>query len=194
LAIKFGQKIKTDNSTKKYWVTSDLHFHHKGVLNFCPNTRPWPSVEDMNEGLISHWNDTVDVEDEVLFLGDFSFKAREATEAILTRLNGSITFVLGNHDRVLRDQIKGLTTYDYLEFRLNGTKVCSMHFHISNFNQQGRGSIQLFGHSHGSYQPEGRAMDCGWDMHGRILPLQEAVDMCLARDIYCPDQHKVVEK
>lgn len=194
MTIKFGQKIKTEGSPKKYWVTSDLHFHHKGILNFCSDTRPWISVEDMNEGLISHWNDTVSVNDEVLFLGDFSFKAQEATEAILTRLNGSITFVLGNHDKPLRRQIKGLTTYDYLEFRFNNTKVCAMHFPITSWNQQGRGSVQLYGHCHGSYLGNGRQVDCGWDMHGRILPLQEAIDMCLEMDIYCPDHHKIVEK
>lgn len=27
----FGQKIRTEGSDKKYWVTSDLHFFHKGV-------------------------------------------------------------------------------------------------------------------------------------------------------------------
>lgn len=192
--FKFGQRIKTTPDGIKYWVTSDLHFYHKGVLGFCPETRPWDTVDDMNEGLISHWNDTISPEDEVLFLGDFSFKGKEATEAILSRLNGNITFVLGNHDKPLRDQIKGLTTHDYLEFRYNGTKVCAMHFHISNFNQQGRGSVMLFGHSHGSYHPEGRTMDCGWDAHGKIISMDEAIDACLSNDIYCPDQHKIVEK
>ena len=194
MAIKFGQKIKTEGSAKNYWVTSDLHFYHKGVLNFCPATRPWISVEDMNEGLVSHWNETVSVVDEVLFLGDFSFRGREATEAILTRLHGNITFVLGNHDRTLREQIDGLTTYDYLEFKFNDTKVCALHFPIAAWNQQGRGSIQLYGHCHGNYQGEGRQIDCGWDAHGRLISLQEAVDTCLGRDIYCPDHHKIVEK
>jgi len=192
--IKFGQKINTNNSNKKYWVTSDLHFWHSGVIKFCPNTRPWGDVEDMNEGLIAHWNSVVSPEDEVLFLGDFSFKAREATEAILARLNGDVTFVLGNHDRVLRDQIGGLNAYDYLEFRFNGNKVCAMHFPISSWNQMSRGSVQLFGHSHGSYDGIGRQVDVGWDSHGRILSLQEAIDMCLTKDVYCPDHHKVVEK
>jgi calcineurin-like phosphoesterase family protein len=191
--IKFGQKIRTENSAVKYWVTSDLHFFHKGVLRFCPDTRPWKSVEDMTEGLIEHWNSVVGAEDEVLHLGDFSFKAKEATEAILDRLNGNITFVYGNHDRVLRDQIK-VNGKDYLEFRYNGVKVCAMHFHISNWNQQGRGAIMLFGHSHGSYFPEGRTLDCGWDAYGRILSMDEAVKMCLDKPIHCNDHHKVVEK
>lgn len=191
--INFGQKIRTENSDKKYWVTSDLHFFHKGVLVFCPDTRPWKDVEEMNQNLIDHWNSVVSVEDEVLHLGDFSFKAKEATQSILARLNGNIPFVYGNHDRVLRDQFK-VNGKDYLEFRYNGTKVCAMHFHISNWNQQGRGSVMLFGHSHGSYKPEGRTMDCGWDAHGRILSMDEAIQMCLDKPIHCNDHHKVVEK
>ena len=191
--IKFGQKIRTEGGDVKYHVTSDLHFFHKGVLGFCPSTRPWGSVEDMTEGLIAHWNSVVGEEDEVLHLGDFSFKAKEATESILSRLNGNITFVYGNHDRVLRDQIK-VGGVDYLEFRYNGTKVCAMHFHISNCNQQGRGSVMLFGHSHGSYSPEGRTLDCGWDAHGRILPMEEAIQMCLDKPIHCNDHHKIIKE
>ena len=191
--IKFGQKIKTEGSDKKYWVTSDLHFFHKGVLGFCPDTRPWDTVEDMGEGLIEHWNSVVAPDDEILHLGDFSFRGKEATKSVLDRLNGNITFVFGNHDRVLRDQLKVEGT-DYLEFRYNGVKVCAMHFHISNWNQQHRGSIMLCGHSHGSYKPNGRTMDCGWDAHGRILSMDEAVAMCLSKDIVCNDHHKVVEE
>lgn len=190
--IRFGQKIKTTNSDKKYFVTSDLHFWHKGVLGFCPDTRPWKDVEEMNESIINHWNSVVGIDDEVLHLGDFCFKAKEATGSILTRLNGNITFVLGNHDRPLRDQIGGLNTYDYLEFRFDGVKVCAMHFPLSSWNQQGRGSVMLHGHTHNSFQGEGRVLDCGWDSHGKILELQEAIDICLAKDIYCPDHHKVI--
>lgn len=183
--IKFGHKIKTVEGGKKYFVTSDLHFWHKNILKFCNANRPYETVEDMNRGLIDHWNSVVGVDDEVLHLGDFSFKGKEATQQILDQLNGNITFVLGNHDRVLRDQIPRLNTSDYLEFRFNNTKVCAMHFHISNFNQQGRGAVMIFGHSHGNYQPEGRTLDCGWDNHGRILPLQEAIDICLSKEIHC---------
>lgn len=191
--IKFGQKIKTEGSDVKYHVTSDLHFWHRGILNFCKDTRPYSDVEEMNEALIEHWNSVVGVNDEVLHLGDFSFKGKEATEAILVRLNGNITFVYGNHDRVLRDQIK-VNGVDYLEFRFNGTKVNCSHFPMSSFNQQGRGAVMLYAHCHGSFQGEGRTVDVGFDNWGKVIPLQEAIDFCLAREIYCPDHHKIVKE
>ncbi len=192
--IKFGQKIRTENSDVKYWVTSDLHFFHAGVLKFNPDTRPFDNVDDMHTGLINHWNSVVGENDVVLHLGDFSFKGKEATESILEQLNGNIVFILGNHDKAIRNQIQTPHKYDYLEFRYNGTKVCAMHFHISNWNQQGRGAVMLFGHSHGSYHPEGRTMDCGWDAHGRILSMDEAIQMCLEKPIHCNGHHKVLEK
>ncbi len=192
--IKFGQKIRTENSAAKYWVTSDLHFFHAGVLKFNPDTRPFTDVNKMHKGLIKHWNSVVGENDVVMHLGDFSFKGKEATESILEQLNGNIVFILGNHDKAIRNQIQTPHKYDYLEFRYNGTKVCAMHFHISNWNQQGRGAVMLFGHSHGSYHPEGRTMDCGWDAHGRVLSMDEAIQMCLEKPIHCNDHHKVLEK
>lgn len=144
--IRFGQKINTSVSTKNYFVTSDLHFWHKGVLGFCPDTRPWKGVEEMNEAIIEHWNSVVSVDDEVLHLGDFCFKAKEATEEVISKLKGNITFILGNHDKALRSQVSGIRCCDYLEFRFDGVKVCSMHFPLSSWNSQSRGSVMIHGH------------------------------------------------
>lgn len=191
--IKFNQKIKEDTFAGEIYITSDLHFFHKNILKFCNSSRPYSTVEDMNEGLIEHWNSIVGVDDIVLHLGDFSFKGKEATEGILGRLNGNIVFLFGNHCKVLRDSIKGLTAYDYLEFRYKGVKVCCSHYPFSSWNQQGRGSVQLFGHVHGSYDGVGRQVDVGFDNWGRIIKLQEAIDFCLEKDIYCPDHHKIIK-
>lgn len=143
--IKFGQKIRTEDSDIKYFVTSDLHFWHKGILNFCKYTRPFSDVIEMNQGLIDHWNSVVGVDDEVLHLGDFSFKGKGGTQEILNQLNGNITFVRGNHCKVFRDSLK-VKSVDYLEFRFDGVKVCAFHFPISSWNQMSRGSVQLYGH------------------------------------------------
>lgn len=191
--IKFNQKINTElNQEVKYWVTSDLHFYHTGVLKFCVNTRPWETVDEMNEGLIEHWNSVVGENDIVLNIGDFSFKGKEATEDILSRLNGNIVHVLGNHCKALRSQINGTVKYDYLEFRYNGTKVICSHFPFASWNQQGRGSIHLFGHCHGSYEGVGKSIDVGWDAHGRILSLDEAIQMCQYKPLETVDHHKII--
>lgn len=188
--IGFNQKLSSQDD-REYFVTSDLHFWHKGVLNFCPNTRKWSDVEEMNQGLIDHWNSVVGVNDVIFSLGDFCFKAKESTQQIISQLNGNIVWVRGNHCYKVFNQLR-LPTYDYLEVKFDNTKVCMMHYPLSSWNQQGRGSVQLFGHVHGSYEGAGRQVDVGWDNWGRILTLKEAVDHCLDKDIYCPDHHKIV--
>lgn len=191
MSIRFNQKI-TSKLFVDYWITSDLHFYHKGVLSFCEGTRPWKGLDEMHEALITEWNSKVKPDDVIIHLGDFSFKGRQATEEIISRLNGNIVWVLGNHDKSLRDQIRPDNTFDYLEFRYGGVKVLAAHYPMTCWNQQGRGSVMLHGHTHGSYQGKGRIVDVGYDNWGKIIPLQEAIDFCLGRDIYCPDHHKVV--
>lgn len=81
------------------FVTSDLHFSHKGVLKFCPAERPFSSVEEMNEALIDNWNRTVTKRDTVWVLGDVSFaKTWEETAGLLDQLKGNKNLILGNHD------------------------------------------------------------------------------------------------
>ncbi len=78
------------------WFTSDHHFGHKNIIAFCD--RPFRSVAGMDEALIGRWNARIAPDDEVFYLGDFSFYNREATTAILARLNGHKILIAGNHD------------------------------------------------------------------------------------------------
>ena len=193
----FGRKLNTQD--RDVYITSDLHFYHKGILNFCKDTRPWRDVVGMTEGLIAEWNTKVSEKDLIFHLGDFSFKGVEATENLLARLNGDKIFVLGNHDKVLRSSIssskfgiKGIV--DYLELRIDGVKVCMSHYPMTTWNQAGRGSLQFYGHCHNSLlQPRGRQCDVGYDSWGKIINIKQVMKFCLERDIYTPDHHKIIE-
>lgn len=77
------------------YFTSDLHFWHKNVIRYC--SRPFSTVEEMNEIMIKNWNDTVKPDDIVYCLGDFSLAMRPV-EAYTSRLNGVKYLVPGNHD------------------------------------------------------------------------------------------------
>lgn len=79
------------------WFTSDLHFHHSKVINFC--NRPYKSVDEMNEALIHNWNKKVSKKDIVYVLGDFAFCGKDKMQAILSRLNGTKILITGNHDK-----------------------------------------------------------------------------------------------
>lgn len=187
--INFNNKINTKEGGRKYFVTSDLHFYHKNILNFCKDTRPFESVEDMNKALVEEWNSIVQEGDVVFHLGDFSFAGKDKTELILNQLKGTIIFILGNHDKTLRTQLNGLNTYDYLELRVDGVKVVMSHYPLSCWNQQHRGSVHLYGHCHGSYKQKGRCVDIGYDNLGGIKPLSDVIDLCLNEEVYTPDYH-----
>ncbi|ASA22279.1 metallophosphoesterase [Paenibacillus donghaensis] len=79
------------------FFSSDHHFGHKHIIDF--ESRPFGSVEQMNEMMIESWNAVVRAEDTLFHLGDFSFLGKEATRNILSRLNGYKILILGNHDR-----------------------------------------------------------------------------------------------
>lgn len=186
--IKFAQRIKTEGSERKYFITSDLHFGHKNVLKFCPDTRPWVTIEEMEDGIVDHWNSRVEPDDVVFDLGDMFFGNKESITRILHKLNGNIVHLYGNHSKVLRNQFK-LNSYDYLEINYNNTHIVMNHYAQRTWNRSHYGSIHMFGHSHGGLESYGRSMDVGWDAHGRILTLDEAVEMCLNMPIEIADKH-----
>ncbi|MBQ4059987.1 MAG: metallophosphoesterase, partial [Lachnospiraceae bacterium] len=80
----------------KVFFTSDTHFYHSNIINFCG--RPFKNVEVMNETLIANWNSVVGPDDIVFHLGDFCLGGSAEWTNILNRLNGKIYLIVGNHD------------------------------------------------------------------------------------------------
>lgn len=120
---------------------SDTHFHHKNVIRY--SSRPFSSVEEMNEALINNWNKVVNPGDTVYHLGDFALCSLTQLEKILARLNGEIHIITGNHDKVILQNQAGLiatnrlkSVQQYLEFKYNN-------YHIVLFHYQLEGDIKL---------------------------------------------------
>ena len=74
----------------KVFFTSDTHFYHANIINFCK--RPFANVETMNEALIENWNAVVGVDDIVFHLGDFF--------VLVAQLNG-LTYSIGSMERYI---------------------------------------------------------------------------------------------
>lgn len=110
------------------FFTSDLHFGHKRILEYCP--RPYKTVQEMNEALIKNWNTYVKPEDTVYFLGDFGFCPISKMKEILQRLNGYKICTRGNHDQSAgRMKRAGFDeVYDELELEICGQKVKLCHY------------------------------------------------------------------
>ncbi len=81
---------------EKVWFIADTHFGHKAILNY--EKRPFASVEEMDEKIISNWNSVVLPDDSVFVLGDFSLYGKEKTTEICNKLNGHKYLIIGNHD------------------------------------------------------------------------------------------------
>lgn len=132
----------------KIFVISDLHLGHKNIIKLC--NRPFKTVEEMDNTIITNWNKTVKEDDLVYLLGDLSFKGLNA-EKYLDKLNGSVILIKGNHDKYIRhNKIKAI--YDYREIEVNGIKYVLSHYPIIAWNGQYRNSIHLYGHVHSSGQ------------------------------------------
>lgn len=90
----FGRERK--NMTNSTWVVSDTHFYHDNIIKYC--NRPYANAIEMNEDMIAKWNAVVGKDDIVWHLGDFAFGSKDHVKEIVSRLNGRINLVMGNHD------------------------------------------------------------------------------------------------
>lgn len=149
----------------KKWVTSDNHFFHNNILKLQMKTRPFSSVADMHYCMIDIWNKTVDPDDEVYIIGDFSFARWNKTKEVLFQLSGKKHLIIGNHDTWVVPEAKQYleSIQHYLEFRFKNMDIIMMHFPIAQWNKMHHGSIHLHGHTHGHYRADGRIFDVGID-------------------------------
>jgi calcineurin-like phosphoesterase family protein len=83
------------------WLYADPHFYHTNIVKFLRGDgtplRPWDDAAVMSEEMIEMYNDTVDDQDRVYFLGDVAM-TRRALDRCLPRLKGRKVLVKGNHD------------------------------------------------------------------------------------------------
>lgn len=80
---------------RKIYVISDHHFYHRNIIDYTRDM--FSDVLEMNEYIIKRHNETVGVDDIVIFLGDFSFK-KGLIKELLEKMNGHKYLILGNHD------------------------------------------------------------------------------------------------
>ena len=79
---------------KKIWFIADTHFGDEKIRSY--ECRPFETAAQMDEQLITRWNQAVSEEDEVYVLGDFGAEGAEAQ--VLQKLKGIKYLVKGNHD------------------------------------------------------------------------------------------------
>jgi len=81
---------------------ADPHFGHSNILKYC--VRPFGTVDEMNGELIDRYNNVIEDDDTVLWLGDCFFHG--TYDGILEELNGTKILIIGNHDRSMAAMAK----------------------------------------------------------------------------------------
>lgn len=154
-----------------YYI-SDLHLGHENVIRMC--NRPFASIEEMDEALISNWNRVVHANDVVYILGDLIFKADKAPSEYLSRLKGKKHLILGNHDKTwineegARDFFESVTRLDVINTGHGKATLC--HFPMLDHE----GHYLIHGHIHantdqsywGFLKASERALNAGVDVNG----------------------------
>lgn len=182
---------------KKIFFTSDFHLFHHNVLKF--DNRPFDNVFDMHVVIENNWNDVVGKNDIVIYLGDLSFARKEdrtLVEMMMSRLNGEIHYIMGNHDKW--DDIQKFKMFksqqDYLEVRItemvDDKKVenlfTCMHYPIYSWNKKHHGAYMIHGHCHGNLH------------HGEEASFYDGrrvIDVgCMLHDYTPITHHKIMEK
>jgi calcineurin-like phosphoesterase family protein len=154
------------------WFTSDTHYNHANICRATTRwtdadsvTRDFPSLEKMNETLITNINKYVKQDDILIHLGDWSFGGFESIKEFRDRIIcQNIHLVLGNHDGHIeknkdniRDIFSSVNHYVKLDLRRPSQKgkgqvdrfsfvLC--HFPIASWDGMNDGVIHTHGHVH----------------------------------------------
>ena len=135
---------------KDIWIISDTHFGHYNIIKYCD--RPFKNVTDMDEALITNWNNEIKKDDKVYHLGDFGLPS---SYNILPYLHGRIRLVLGNHDDIKNQNLIGRVekVLIWRIFPENNILLTHVPVHIQSLTM--KKLINIHGHIHDKESPPG---------------------------------------
>src|ERR1041385_2910250 len=138
----------------KTFFTADTHFGHTNIIKYCD--RPFNSTEEHDESLIKNWNSIVSPKDRIFHLGDFAWlKSRGRAIELFKRLNGTIFYIWGNHDKELHKLENYISTNfsnkivflgHYHRVRHEGERIILSHYAFRVWDRSHHGSWHLYGH------------------------------------------------
>lgn len=203
------------------YFTSDTHYNHKNIIESLTDwtdksgCRKYNSLEEMNEEIVKNINGTVGQEDVLYHLGDWSFGGTAAIFKLRERIScENVHLIFGNHDdKIIQDRpitSNGDANFDprkyqrpsllfktlqyYREIRIDKHQLVILsHYPMRVWKDSHKGSIQLYGHCHGSleYSPNGKSMDVGMDTNFmRPYSWEEIKHYMSKREVAIHDHHK----
>ena len=141
------------------FLVSDTHFGHAGVCRFTRDDgvtklRPWDNAEEMDEAMVTAWNDRVKPTDKVYHLGDAVINRRAL--ATLGRLNGDKVLIRGNHDIFRDDEYRRYFRELRAYHVMNGMILSHIPIHEDSL---GRFGTNIHGHLHSNRVMKDGAVD-----------------------------------
>src|SRR5580704_742356 len=80
------------------WFTADFHLGHTNIIRYC--SRPFATVEEMDQAIVERLNASVKPNDVLYFLGDFCMGNQIRVRAYRRRIECKKIFAVpGNHDK-----------------------------------------------------------------------------------------------
>ena len=148
------------------FYTSDHHWGHANIIKY--QNRPYSSVQEMDRDMITKWNSVVKPHDVVYHLGDFAFYHAPQILSLRRQLNGTIHIIWGNHDKRVKEALSVYpqlfeTAEYYKEIHDSGEHITLCHYAMRVWNKSHRGSLMLYGHSHGQLNDNNQSLDVGVD-------------------------------
>lgn len=169
------------------WFTADTHFGHFNIVKYC--NRPFKTLGEMDETMIRNWNEKVGNNDIVYHLGDFCLKE---PDKYLERLNGIIYFIRGSHDKKIKvcSKIKEISEIKILNIP-NNNVIVLCHYAMRTWARSHYNTWQLYGHSHGRLEPQGKQMDVGVDCNNFFPVSFKEVENVMSKR---PDNFNLIKK
>lgn len=148
------------------FFTSDTHFNHERTLTVSNSARPFSCVKEMNQTIIERWNTVVNDGDLVYHLGDLCLLSQ--MDIWLQQLKGRKILIQGNHDTKerLRNAIGWEEVHNYLEIKVEKTRLFLCHYAMRTWHHSHKGTLHLYGHSHGNLPGDSQSLDVGVDCWG----------------------------
>lgn len=188
------------------YVCSDTHFNHANILKYEPTSRPFETIEEMNNTIIKNWNSVVTEEDTVYVCGDMFMGPLDKINKILDQLNGKIILVRGNHDT--KNRLEYFKEYgievkdiDYISYKGRFFILC--HFPIASeefinmVRKDNSEVVVLYGHVH-SNAPTGYVdgtYHVGMDTNNLTpISLEQIWQKCWPEEIMTPEVKKYKEE
>jgi calcineurin-like phosphoesterase family protein len=153
------------------WFSSDFHYNH---TNLCYGESTWKdkdvackkfnTLKEMNSHLINNINAYIKEDDELYFLGDWSFGGVNSVWECRKQINcKTIYFIPGNHDyQIVKNSLLADSGLDILNtkelftailpklytIKFDKQEFVLSHFPLQEWENMDKGAIMLHGHCH----------------------------------------------